>query len=694
LNVKSGKNTFSSLISRKEKRETEIINNVYNKFAFQINNEIKAYRKTKDPLTLANILDGVAESYFDQGHYDKAGLLTLEVMKIKADLYKTEDKSSQKEKLLTSDEYIFRLKGFFKTTQNTNAKLAGVNTLNELGYKEYLPLFKLLVDDKDWQVRDKAREIVYKDMDLDYLRPMMRSSKYFKEGMISVISECGTSKNVELLKPLLRDKDDHVRLSATIALGRIGKPENVELLLPIFKLKDNDLLGWDYTTKEAAATAIARIGTSKQVELLKPLLKYDDDKYEFSTECLVNTIRKIDKPQNVEILKPLLVSSKLSDRCYAAESIGKIGKPEHIELLKPLLKDSSTVEAAAEAIGKIGKPEHVELLKPLLKDSSTEEAAVEAIGKIGKSEHVELLTPLFNVENDELRKVVVEAFKKIEKPEHLKQLKELLKDKDPSVRYTATMIIGAKEDFEDIKILEPLLKDEDKRIKIHATNAIARIKMKKEGKLDNIERIKLLLKDEDGDRRVYALQLLGKTGKPQHVELLLPFIKTDDRLEREAAIGALAEIGKPEHVEYLKPLIEYRYRDSEEAVNAICMLGKPGQVALFEDYFDRPHLTGQYIERNCRSNAAEIISQIGSLEHITLLKSLLSDKDYGVERAAAVGLGNIATGSTIANFLLPYAKISLFDNIFGGNYIDTAPYAIAKIVAKGKLHFTEDLITP
>ncbi|NIO83820.1 MAG: hypothetical protein GTN53_25145, partial [Candidatus Aminicenantes bacterium] len=151
------------------------------------------------------------------------------------------------------------------------------------------------------------------------------------------LGKIGTSKDILLLKPLLRDRNHWVRNAAALALGDIGTSEHIKLLKPMLSY-------WYYGINKMSYVDIILIFLGLGIIVIGKAIKNHLKKNAF-----------------------LCDEDDFSHRT-AAEVLGKIGSSKHVRFLKPLLKDKSVYvrKAGAEALGKIGTPKHILLLEPLL----------------------------------------------------------------------------------------------------------------------------------------------------------------------------------------------------------------------------------------------------------------------------------------------------------------------------------------
>ena len=142
-----------------------------------------------------------------------------------------------------------------------------IEAMGQVGSPAVETLLKLL---RDWEVRKYAIAALGKIRDERVLDPLMLQLRNdeFKDDAINALVELG-QPSVEKLIVALRDKDENVRKSAVLALGRIKNGEAIEPLI--------EMLGdQDWFTRLTAAAALESIGDDRGREAIKPLLKDPD----------------------------------------------------------------------------------------------------------------------------------------------------------------------------------------------------------------------------------------------------------------------------------------------------------------------------------------------------------------------------------------------------------------------------------
>jgi HEAT repeat protein len=142
-----------------------------------------------------------------------------------------------------------------------------IEAMGQVGSPAVDTLLKLL---RDWDVRKYAILSLGKIRDERVLDPLMQQLRNdeFKDDAINALVELG-EPSVPKLILALKDKDENVRKSAVLALGRIKSNEAIDPLIEMLSDKD-------WFTRLTAAAALESIGDERGREAIKPLMKDPD----------------------------------------------------------------------------------------------------------------------------------------------------------------------------------------------------------------------------------------------------------------------------------------------------------------------------------------------------------------------------------------------------------------------------------
>jgi HEAT repeat protein len=166
-----------------------------------------------------------------------------------------------------------------------------IEAMGQVGSPAVETLLKLL---RDWDVRKYAILSLGKIRDERVLDPLMQQLRNdeFKDDAINALVELGEPAVPKLIAAL-KDRDENVRKSAVLALGRIKNNEAIEPLIQMLGDKD-------WFTRLTAAAALESIGDERGREAIKPLLKDPDMVVKMRVERILAKWKKqpVSQPAN------------------------------------------------------------------------------------------------------------------------------------------------------------------------------------------------------------------------------------------------------------------------------------------------------------------------------------------------------------------------------------------------------------
>lgn len=166
-----------------------------------------------------------------------------------------------------------------------------IEAMGHVGSPAVETLLKLL---RDWDVRKYAILALGKIRDERVLDPLMLQLRNdeFKDDAINALVELG-EPSVPKFIAALKDKDENVRKSAVLGLGRI---KNIEAIDPLIEM----LADKDWFTRLTAAAALESIGDERGREAIKPLLKDPDMVVKMRVERILAKWKKqpVSQPAN------------------------------------------------------------------------------------------------------------------------------------------------------------------------------------------------------------------------------------------------------------------------------------------------------------------------------------------------------------------------------------------------------------
>jgi len=310
-------------------------------------------------------------------------------------------------------------------------------------------------------------------------------------------------------------------------------------------------------------------------------------------------------------------------RRAAAEALGEIGDARAIEPLIAILKDgnSDIHKAGAEALGKIGDARAVKPLIAALKSNNGEvrQAAAEALGKIGDACAIDSLVDALSSEDVCL--AATDVLVKIGTPA-VGPLTNTLRDNNLYLRKAAVKVldeIGWKPGLDETGASYWVVKREWERcIEIGAPA---------------VDSLIAVLKGNEGEVRLAAIETLGKIGDARAVVSLIVALKDDSGDLRQASTEALGKIGDARAVE---PLISHLVYGGDAVSEALGKIGAPAIEPLIATLKNKDKETS-----GRRQAAIDALGKIGA-PAVEPLIATLRDSNENVRDAATKALGKIS----------------------------------------------------
>jgi HEAT repeat protein len=242
------------------------------------------------------------------------------------------------------------------------------------------------------------------------------------------LGEIGNPQAIQLLLTALKDKEDSVRMSAALALGKFRNPatfdEIANLLLDDPKIE----------VRQAAARAFTATKNPKTLPYLMQALRDSFWWYERGEASASDLLRAIEV-MGQDAVDPLIEA--LSDaegtvRKFAAELLGRIGDKRAIESLGMAIYDLhfDVGKAAAESLARFG-PASLEVLQEALThpEAGIREHAIGALGKIQHASVAPLLLELLNDPERVVRKQVIQSLSELRDLRAIPALQEIASDR-------------------------------------------------------------------------------------------------------------------------------------------------------------------------------------------------------------------------------------------------------------------------
>ncbi len=347
---------------------------------------------------------------------------------------------------------------------------------------------------------------------------------------------------VPLLVEKLKDEDIEVRLSAVLALGRIGDSSVLPYLIEA--LKEEELA-------VASAGAIAKMGDKEAFEPLINMLGHPNP---YIRHAIISALNSIGHPEMPKRIKELLKSENPWERESAIKIAGYFGYEECKEEIFNLVNDEN---------------------------EEIKRTAYENIVFFEDERVPEILNRGLDTEKRKVRESIAKSLIFLDREKSIPLLEKALKDSSPWVRYYGVKSLVFQNPSNLFEILNSLLKKED-------TNLVKVIVVESLGKLGDkksIPILKSLLDSKDKDLLVSVIRALGNINHPETISLLIPFLSSEKDLKKEAlkALGnkkdnsiiqnILWVINTEEDKEIIKEgLLSLLNMDTRESLKAILSL--------------------------------------------------------------------------------------------------------------------------
>jgi HEAT repeat protein len=265
-------------------------------------------------------------------------------------------------------------------------------------------------------------------------------------------------------------------------------------------------------------------------------------------------------------------------RSYCLQAFDSMGEAGAVSLLDAFsTADEDERCFIAYACGELRYEGCAPILAEGMRDAGPMLRRVSALvaGKMGLASLLGEIIPLLDDSEPEVRKGAIEALSRLaghERGAVLTLAQMLVNDKLPEKRRDAAILLAALEDVEKLSLL---IKDEDAVVRMAAVSSLARLRS-----MTSVGHLVMALVDENNDVRVAAAGALGEIGGAEVLEPLLLVLQDDDLWVRCAALKSL---GKLKDERALQAIV--RVRENADgmvmiaALEALAEIG--GAVALY-----------------------------------------------------------------------------------------------------------------
>jgi HEAT repeat protein len=473
-------------------------------------------------------------------------------------------------------------------------KRNAAQSLAEADERAIYPLIKALRDE-NYGVQDAAiRSLVSIGGDtVAYMvLPLLREDSYLRNTAMLILRNLGRA-SVSLLYPLLRDKDDDVRMFSIELLGEIKEDVLPEKIVSLIKDPNANV----------RAAAIKAIGDLRYREAGPDVINALGDE-EWVCFAALETLGALRYESAVEPITGLLTSEFESIRYDALETLGLIGSRRSAEVLVSHIRTAGGQEkkAAIKSLVQIGITPSMSEVTGILKDmfESSEDW----------DEKLLAIKGLVDLNERSMIKAVIDAAGSLDR--------SLPEDEERLMTVTESLMgFGCAEEFVEF------LSDTESRFRGRVISAEILGRLKCEQAVPVLVN---MLGDTMRDLRRASIQALGYMESPDINNTLIDLLYDGDSFVRKTAVVILGRRRDKEAFELvLKRLDEEEYFDViEEDVKALLMIDPDRMLS---------HL-GEF-----NNSVREAIGRFS--DNVDILIRLSGDEELKIKLSAIAGLGRL-----------------------------------------------------
>lgn len=452
--------------------------------------------------------------------------------------------------------------------------------------------------------------------------PLLREDAYLRNTARIILKQIGTAA-VPLLRPLLRDKDDDIRIFAADLITDIGVCSYPEELTALLRTDPNP------NARSAAARALGRIGHRPAVpDLLKAL---QDE--EWVVVAVVEALSELRDAGSAEAIAELLITDSEVVRCAAIETLGAIASPTASDALLarfPSASDATEKQLILKSLIRAGVPppfeETEQLLIELYRAGAWEDKLLALRGIRSLTSHESLRTIIDEAGaldatepgNEERLAEVRNALVRFGCSQGLLSIVA-----DPAIRYRGRVLaieaLAALRCKTAAPQLIALLEGAVRDVRRACAEAIA--DMSPESVCGALQDC---IEDHDGHVRRAAIQAIGRIGDPASFQELYRHLGRERYADvLEETVRALVAVSEEELRKRLPELAAPVRAVVAKTAKAVATL-----LALSED-----------ADRSVRMAAFAGLGDAGTDEALLRLRQSLGDADPEVRSAAVSALG-------------------------------------------------------
>ena len=284
----------------------------------------------------------------------------------------------------------------------------------------------------------------------------------------------------------------------------------------------------------------------------------------------------------------------------------------------------------------------------LAPDEGIRRAAVLDLTVIGEPFADRLLIVALSDPSYQIRQIATEGLVEMASNKTIERLTEILRLEDAAPRNGAIEVL-VQVGERAVDRVSLLLQDEDSDVRIFASNILARIAAPA-----SYPALQFALSDSHENVRYAVAEALGNLGDPRAVEALLEVMHRDEWI-RFPAIEALGKLADPAAIEPLTKLLDQEVWLRFPLVEALGRLGDEATGGLLLAHLEDEnimvgHAVIAALGRIDQRHGTQLLGKLDQTKFIPLLTSALIVEDEAVRKSAVTALGWV--GSSDDMFLL------------------------------------------
>lgn len=457
-----------------------------------------------------------------------------------------------------SGEFIEELIDMLRSHDNAGLRNSAVEVLERLG-AQAVPNLCRHADDPDQDVRKFVLDIMGSIGDGAAVPPLIRALDDLDPNVSAAAAEnlgkIGDPRAVPELLRALSKPDIWFRYTVLESLGKIGRPAPIAAIT---------ILAAENLLKKAVFDCLGAIGDREAVPLL--------------IEGLAERVKNAREAAALALVK---VRDRLAADEAEREADSRLralnGSPWVEGLLTSMdTQDRNLKEALVRILGIIGDERATSRLLHGCRDDRLRRYCLQAFSSMGEAGAASLLNAFPTADEDE-RCFIAYVCGELRYKGCAALLREGMRDPYPTLRRVSVLAVGKIGLTSVIGEVAPLLDDSEPEVREGAIDALSRLagqdgtvvlelaqtlatdllpEKRRDAAillaaLTDVERLSLLIKDEDATVRMAAVTSLAKLRAVASVGHLVMALVDEETDVRIAAAGALGEIGGPEVLEPL-----------------------------------------------------------------------------------------------------------------------------------------------